>query len=44
MLFPFPRDADEAVEITAFSDELRKQGFIEGQNLAVDYRALGTAR
>ena len=39
MLFPFPRDADEAVEITAFSDELGKQGFIEGQNLAIDYRA-----
>jgi putative ABC transport system substrate-binding protein len=27
--------------ITAFSDELRKQGFIEGQNLAIDYRAWG---
>jgi putative tryptophan/tyrosine transport system substrate-binding protein len=39
MLFPFPRDADEAVEITAFSDELRKQGFIEGQNLKIEYRA-----
>jgi putative tryptophan/tyrosine transport system substrate-binding protein len=39
MLFPFPRDAGEAVEITAFSDELRRQGFIEGQNLVIDYRA-----
>jgi ABC-type uncharacterized transport system substrate-binding protein len=39
MLFPFPRDAGEAVEIIAFSDELRRQGFIEGQNLAIDYRA-----
>jgi putative tryptophan/tyrosine transport system substrate-binding protein len=36
MLFPFPRDA---AEITAVLDELRKQGFIEGQNLAIDYRA-----
>ena len=40
MLFPFPRDTREGLEtITAFSDELRKQGFIEGQNLAIDYRA-----
>ena len=40
MLFPFPRDTGETVgTITAFSDELRKQGFIEGQNLAIDYRA-----
>ena len=36
MLFPFPRDT---AEITAVLDELRKQGFIEGQNLAIDYRA-----
>jgi putative ABC transport system substrate-binding protein len=36
MLFPFPRDV---AEITAVLDELRKQGFIEGQNLAIDYRA-----
>jgi putative tryptophan/tyrosine transport system substrate-binding protein len=40
MLFPFPRDTREGVgTITAFSNELRKQGFIEGQNLAIDYRA-----
>ena len=37
MLFPFPRDPSEA--ITAFSDELRRNGFIVGQNLAIDYRA-----
>ena len=37
MLFPFPRDPSKA--ITAFSDELRRNGFIEGQNLAIDYRA-----
>jgi putative tryptophan/tyrosine transport system substrate-binding protein len=40
MLFPFPRDTREGLEaITAFSDALRKEGFIEGQNLAIDYRA-----
>jgi putative tryptophan/tyrosine transport system substrate-binding protein len=40
MLFPFPRDTREGVGvITAFFDELRKQGFIEGQNLAIEYRA-----
>jgi len=40
MLFPFPRDTREGLgTITAFSDELRKQGFIEGQNLKIEYRA-----
>jgi putative ABC transport system substrate-binding protein len=40
MLFPFPRDTREGVgTITAFFEGLRKQGFIEGQNLAIDYRA-----
>jgi putative tryptophan/tyrosine transport system substrate-binding protein len=40
MLFPFPRDAREAVGIMkALFDELRRHGYIEGQNLAIDYRA-----
>jgi putative tryptophan/tyrosine transport system substrate-binding protein len=40
MLFPFPRDTREGLEtMTAFSDALRKEGFVEGQNLAIDYRA-----
>jgi putative tryptophan/tyrosine transport system substrate-binding protein len=40
ILFPFPRDTREGVEtMTAFSDALRKEGFVEGQNLAIDYRA-----
>ena len=40
MLFPFPRNTREGLEtITAFSDALRKEGFIEGQNVAFDYRA-----
>ncbi len=34
MLFPFPRDRREGLEaITAFSNALRKEGFIEGQNV-----------
>jgi len=37
-LLPFPRDAPVNV---AFFDELRRRGFIEGQNLAVEYRAFG---
>jgi len=37
MLFPFQRDTSDA--ISAFSDELRRYGFIENQNLAIDYRA-----
>jgi putative ABC transport system substrate-binding protein len=40
MLFPVRRDTREGLEmITAFSDGLRKQGFIEGQNLKIEYRA-----
>jgi putative tryptophan/tyrosine transport system substrate-binding protein len=40
MLFPYPQDAREAVEsVDAFTDELRRNGFVEGQNLAIDYRA-----
>jgi ABC-type uncharacterized transport system substrate-binding protein len=40
MLFPFPRDTREGLgTITAFFDELRKRGFIEGQNLKIEYRA-----
>jgi putative tryptophan/tyrosine transport system substrate-binding protein len=35
---PFPRDAPVNV---AFFDELRRRGFIEGENLAVEYRAFG---
>ena len=37
-LEPFPRDAPP---IVALLDELRGHGFIEGQNLAIDYRIFG---
>ena len=37
-LLPLTRDAPINV---AFFDELRRRGFIEGQNLAVEYRAFG---
>ena len=37
-LEPFPRDAPP---IVALLDELRRNGFIEGQNLAIDYRIFG---
>ena len=37
-LLPLTRDASINV---AFFDELRRRGFIEGQNFAVDYRAYG---
>jgi putative tryptophan/tyrosine transport system substrate-binding protein len=37
-LLPLTRDAPINI---AFFDELRRRGFIEGQNLAVDYRAYG---
>jgi putative tryptophan/tyrosine transport system substrate-binding protein len=40
MMFPFPRDARESVGIMdALFDELRRNGFVEGQNLVVEYRA-----
>jgi putative tryptophan/tyrosine transport system substrate-binding protein len=38
MLLPFPREAPPALAIL---DELRRRGFIEGQNLTVDYRDFG---
>ena len=37
-LFPPPRDDPPNM---AFFDELRRRGFIEGQNLTVEYRAYG---
>ena len=37
-LEPIPRDAPP---IVALLEELRRNGFIEGQNLAVDYRNFG---
>jgi putative tryptophan/tyrosine transport system substrate-binding protein len=37
VLFPAPREEETA--IAAFSDELRRRGFIEDQNLAIEYRA-----
>ena len=37
-LLPLTHDAPINI---AFFDELRRRGFIEGQNLAVDYRAYG---
>ncbi len=36
VLWPFPRNAPEA---GLLSDELRRHGFIEGQNLTIEYRA-----
>jgi putative ABC transport system substrate-binding protein len=40
MMFPFPREARESVGIVdALMDELRRNGFVEGQNLIVEYRA-----
>jgi putative tryptophan/tyrosine transport system substrate-binding protein len=37
MLFPAPREEETA--IAALSDELRRRGFIEDQNLVIEYRA-----
>ena len=37
-LFPTPRDAPVNI---AFFDELRRSGFIEGQNLTIDWREFG---
>ena len=40
MMFPFPREARESFGIVdALMDELRRSGFVEGQNLVVEYRA-----
>jgi putative ABC transport system substrate-binding protein len=41
MLWPFPRNSGGATDnITlALVDELRRRGFIEGQNLTIEYRA-----
>ncbi len=40
MMFPFPREARGSVGIVdALMDELRRNGFVEGQNLVVEYRA-----
>ena len=36
VLWPFPRNAPEA---GLLADELRRHGFIEGQNLTIEYRA-----
>lgn len=38
ILFPFPRDAPSTLGMI---DELRRRGFIEGQNLTIDYRDFG---
>jgi hypothetical protein len=37
-LLPLPSDAPENI---AFFEELRRRGFIVGQNLAIEYRAYG---
>ena len=37
-LWVFPRDAPITI---AFFDELRRRGFIEGQNLTVEFRVYG---
>lgn len=40
IMLPFPRDSRESVGIVdALLDELRRNGFVEGQNLVVEYRA-----
>jgi putative ABC transport system substrate-binding protein len=40
LLFPFPREARESLGIVdAVIGELRRNGFVEGQNLAIEYRA-----
>jgi putative ABC transport system substrate-binding protein len=40
MMLPFPRDARESVGIVdAAIGELRRNGFVEGQNLIIEYRA-----
>ncbi len=39
-LYAAPRDVNGVV--TGFLDEVGRQGFIEGKNLAVDYRAFGS--
>jgi putative tryptophan/tyrosine transport system substrate-binding protein len=36
LLLPFPR---EALPLTALFDKLRRDGFIEGKNLTINYRA-----
>jgi len=40
-LWPFPRKTGTATDnvVTALVDALRKDGFVEGQNLTIDYRA-----
>jgi ABC-type uncharacterized transport system substrate-binding protein len=38
MLMPFPREAPYTLR---FLDELRRHGFIEGQNLTIEYRDFG---
>jgi len=40
LMLPFPRDARESLGIVdAVIGELRRNGFVEGQNLAIEYRA-----
>src|SRR5690242_6745820 len=40
MMLPFPREASESLGIvSAVFDELRRNGFVEGQNLEVEFRA-----
>jgi ABC-type uncharacterized transport system substrate-binding protein len=40
MMLPFPRDSRESVGIVdALTGELRRNGFVEGQNLTIEYRA-----
>jgi putative tryptophan/tyrosine transport system substrate-binding protein len=41
-LYAAPRDAARVDTSSAFLDEVGRQGFIEGKNLAVDYRAFGS--
>jgi putative ABC transport system substrate-binding protein len=40
MLWPFPRKTGTATDhvINAFVEEMRQRGFIEGENLTIDYR------
>ncbi len=40
LMLPFPRDSRESVGIVdALIDALRRNGFVEGQNLTIEYRA-----
>jgi putative tryptophan/tyrosine transport system substrate-binding protein len=43
VLWPFPREAGTGGGATEIFDELRRHGFVENQNLTIEYRAWGQA-